>query len=277
MRIDSHQHFWRYNPSEYAWISDAMSNLRQDFLPPNLAPLLNTLNFDGSVVVQARQTLAETEWLLTLAENHNSVKGVVGWVDLCSSTVHKQLDKYAQHQQLKGVRHVVHDEPDPQFMARPEFQRGIATLAEYGLTYDLLLYPFHLPLAIDLVEQFPKQLFVLDHIGKPQIGARLLSPWRVQIMRLGSCENVYCKLSGMVTETEWGLWKPDDFKEYLDVVLEAFGPKRVMVGSDWPVCTISGSYNATIDIVEQYITGFSHEDQEAIMGDNCVRFYNILG
>ena len=200
MRIDSHQHFWRYDPAHHVWMTDAMAALRRDYLPDELAPLLRASGFDGTIAVQARQLLEETEWLLALAERHSSIKGVVGWVDLCSTELTAQLERFAPHPKLVGVRHVVHDEPDDRFMLRPEFRRGIARLAEFELAYDLLLFPRHLSVAVTLVDEFEDQLFVLDHIAKPAIRDRLLAPWREDLRRLAERPNVFCKLSGMVTE-----------------------------------------------------------------------------
>ena len=272
MHIDSHQHFWRYNPAHQVWMTDVMAVLRRDYLPDELKPLLHAAGFDGTIAVQARQMLEETEWLLELSDTHPLIKGVVGWVDLRSPQLRGQLEKYAPHPKLVGVRHVVHDEPDDNFMLLPEFRRGIAQLREFGLTYDLLLFPKHLPVAVKLVAEFPEQPFVLDHIAKPRIADGLLSPWREDLRRLAGFPNVWCKLSGMVTETKWKLWRPEDFHPYLDVVFEAFGLERLMIGSDWPVCTLSGDYVSTMNIVINYL---SAEDREGVLGGNCARFYGL--
>jgi L-fuconolactonase len=272
MRLDSHQHFWHYSPTEYTWMTDQMHPLKQDFLPYDLKPLLDAIQFDGSIAVQARQTLEETRWLLELAEQYPFIKGVVGWVDLRSDRLSEQLERFAQHPKLVGVRHLVHDEPDDNFMLLPEFRRGIAHLLDFNLTYDLLLFPKHLKAAAHLVNEFPQQPFVLDHIAKPRIGERLLSPWNEDLHQLASFPNVFCKISGMVTETNWKQWQPVDFHPYLDVVFEAFGPTRLMIGSDWPVCTLSAEYAPMMKIVMDYIP---KEFQSAILGDNCARFYQI--
>jgi len=276
MRIDAHQHFWRYNPTDYVWMSDEMEILRKDHLPHDLAPLLESAEFDGSIAVQARQTLEETEFLLQLAEEHDWIRGVVGWVDLQSPDVRTQLEKYAQHPKLVGVRHVVHDEPDDQFMLLPEFQRGIAALSEFHLTYDLLLFPKHLPIAVQLVEKFPEQPFVLDHIAKPKIADRLLAPWDADLGALAHFDNVSCKLSGMVTETTWDDWKPGDFHQYLDLVIDMFGIDRVMLGSDWPVCTLAGSYADVVAIVIDYLDRFDASTRNQVLGTNCERFYGVF-
>jgi L-fuconolactonase len=275
MRIDSHQHFWRYNPGEYAWISPEMATLQRDFLPKDLEPALASVGFDGSVAVQARQSLEETRWLLELASQHKLIRAVVGWVDLCSPDLPSQLKSFAQHPKLTGVRHVVQDEGDDEFMLRPEFQRGIAQLREFNLTYDLLLYPKHLPIAVKLVDAFPDQPFVLDHIAKPRIADRLLSPWSEQITTLGSFPNVYCKLSGMLTEAKWRRWQSDDFRPYLDTAFEAFGVNRLMIGSDWPVSLLSGEYGQAMHVVIDYLRDLPAKGQAGVLGENCARFYSI--
>jgi L-fuconolactonase len=199
----------------------------------------------------------------------------VGWVDLRSPELRGQLEKYSKHPKLVGVRHVVHDEPDDHFMLLPEFRRGIAQLREFGLTYDLLLFPKHLPVAVKLVTEFPNQPFVLDHIAKPGIREQLVSPWREDLKRLAEFPNVFCKLSGLVTEAKWQQWRPEDFHRYLDVVIAAFGAERVMIGSDWPVCTLSGDYASTMRIVIDYAQQFSAQVRDDILGRNCARFYHI--
>lgn len=275
MRIDAHQHFWKYSAAEYEWIGDEMAELQRDFLPRDLKPLLASEGFEGSIAVQARQSLEETRWLLELAEQNDFIRGVVGWVDLCSTELPVQLERFAKHSKLAGVRHVVQGEPDDEFMLRPEFRKGIARLAGYGLTYDLLLYPRHLPVGVKLVREFPKQPFVLDHIAKPDIAHGVLEPWATGIRDLAKFGNVWCKVSGMVTEARWKEWRAEDFRPYLDVVFKAFGPERAMIGSDWPVCTVSGPYAKTIGIIKEYIGQFSAEDQEAIFGGNCAKFYGV--
>ena len=275
MKIDSHQHFWHYHPSEYGWIGKGMEVLMRDFLPGDLWAELSGNDYSGSVVVQARQTLEETEWLLSLAETVHFIKGVVGWVDLCSEEAESQLNRYSRLKKLVGVRHVIHDEPDDDFMLRPEFMRGISLLGKYGLTYDLLLFPKHLPGAIKLVRQFPEQPFVLDHISKPLIAENKIQPWKNLIFELAQYPNVYCKLSGMVTEAGRNNLDKATFIPYLDVVFEAFGTDRLMIGSDWPVCLLGGSYFSMMNIVLSYITRFESGIRDNITGGNCIRFYNI--
>lgn len=275
MHLDAHQHFWKYNPAHQVWMTDAMAVLRRDYLPAELQSLLAATGFDGTIAVQARQMIEETEWLLELAGKNGFIKGVVGWVDLRSPKLREQLEKFAPHPKLVGVRHVVHDEPDDNFMLLPEFRRGIGQLREFGLTYDLLLFPKHLPVAAKLVAEFPEQPFVLDHIAKPAIREGLVSPWQEELQQLAKFQNVFCKLSGMVTEAKWKQWRPEDFYRYLDIVLAAFGPERVMIGSDWPVCTLSGDYASTMRVVADYLQKHPAPVREQILGSNCAKFYNL--
>lgn len=275
MRIDAHQHFWHYDPVDYGWINEPMAALRRDFLPADLKPLLEEWGFDGCVAVQARQTLEETRWLLALAEENDFIRGVVGWVDLQSPKLDEQLQELTRNPKLVAVRHVVQDEPDDNFMLRPEFRRGIAQLAGYGLAYDLLVYPRQLRAGIKLVAEFPTQRFVLDHIAKPLIAQAALDPWQTDVRALAQFPNVWCKLSGMVTEARWKEWYATDFKPYLDVVSDAFTPARLMIGSDWPVCTVSAGYGATMRLVSEYAAQFTQEQQDAILGGNCAAFYRL--
>lgn len=275
MRIDSHQHFWRYNPEEYGWITDKMNILKKDYLPEDLSPLLREAGFDGTVAVQARQSVEETAWLLKLSDEHDFIKGVVGWVDLRSPRVTDELGRFAPHPKLKGVRHVVHDEPDDDFMLKSEFLRGLGRLTEHGLTYDLLLFPRHLPVAKEVVRKFPGRKFVLDHVAKPDIKGHKLSPWDGDIRELASFPEVYCKLSGMVTEAAWKEWRYEDFVPVLDVIFEAFGPDRLMVGSDWPVCTLAGAYSEVMRIVTAYLESHPPKVRDKILGENAKEFYGL--
>ena len=274
-RIDAHQHFWRYNPAQHAWMTEEMAAIRKNFLPPDLKLLLDRVGFTGCVVVQVRQSLEETRWLLELAGRYDFILGVVGWVDLRSPELPDQMREFAGREKLVGVRHIVQDEPDDEFMFREGFQRGIRLLAEFDLAYDVLIYPRQLPAALRLLEKFPSQLFVLDHIAKPPIAEGALEPWATHIRRLAQAPNLYCKLSGMVTEARWQAWREDDFRPYLDIVFEAFGPARLMIGSDWPVCTLAASYEGAMGIVMNYIKPLSTAEQEGILGANCVRFYKL--
>jgi L-fuconolactonase len=274
-RIDAHQHFWQYNPAAHAWMTDAMAALKHDHLPEDLEPLLASLGFDGCIAVQASQSLEETRWLLELADQNDFIRGVVGWVDLRSPELPGQLEQFAVHPRLVGVRHIVQDEPDDHFMLRDDFRRGIAQLAECGLTYDVLVYPRQLPAAIKLVEEFPQQRMVLDHIAKPGIAEGKVASWEDGIREIARMPNICCKLSGMVTEARWKDWQPRDFHPYLDVVFNAFGPGRLMIGSDWPVCTLSAAYESAMRIVIDYIEQFPAAVQEGILGRNCAHFYGL--
>jgi len=275
MRIDAHQHFWIYNREEYSWISDSMKVLRNDFLPADLLPLLKQSGFDGSIAVQARQSLEETRWLLKLAGEYDFIKGVVGWIDLCSGDAENQIAEFASDPKFVGVRHVLQDEPDDLFMLKDSFLKGISLLKRFNLIYELLILPGHLPYAIQLVNKFPDQKFVLDHIAKPLIRDKVLSPWKEGIQELAMPPNVFCKLSGMVTEASWKGWSKSDFDPYLDVVIDSFGPSRLMTGSDWPVCTIASGYKNTLQIVIDYIGSKSPGDMELILGRNAERLYNL--
>ena len=273
MRIDSHQHFWNYNPVEYGWINDDLSKIKRDFTPADLFEELHNNGFDGSIAVQARQSLEETEWLLQLADEHEFIFGVVGWVDLQSDDLEKQLERFIDNRKFVGVRHVVQDEPDDQFVLGEDFLDGISLLNKFSLTYDILVFERQLPASIKMVEKFPEQKFVLDHIAKPRIKEKIVDDWKEQIEIMSQYPNVLCKLSGMLTEADWVSWKMDDFKLYLDVVFEAFGTERLMFGSDWPVCRLAGNYGDTVRLVESYISGFSKQEKEAIMGKNAIDFY----
>jgi L-fuconolactonase len=274
-RIDAHQHFWRYSPQTHGWIEDHMAVLKRDFLPPDLEPLLRAKGYDGCVAVQAQQTVDETSWLLDLADQFPFIRGVVGWVDLRAPDVGSALAGLTGRRQLKGIRHIVQGEADDRFMLGEDFLRGIAALGVRGLTYDILIYPRQLPAAIELAARFPQQAFVLDHIAKPEMKAGLREPWATQIRKLAASPNVLCKLSGLVTEADWSRWKPDDIVPYLDVVSEAFGPQRLMIGSDWPVCTLAADYGRTMSLVENYLARLSAAEAEAVLGGNATRFYRL--
>ncbi len=274
MKIDSHQHFWSYDEKQYPWIPKG-SPLHRDWLPADLAPLLAAAGLDGCIAVQARQTIEESRWLLALAEHHPIIQGVVGWVDLRSPDVERDLAALAPHSKFSGVRHVVQDEPDAAFMLGAEFLRGIGKLRAFDLTYDILIYPQQLPAAIALARRFPEQPFVLDHIAKPRIKDGTLEPWRTQIRELAKAPNVLCKVSGMVTEADHAAWRPEDFTPYLEVVFEAFGEDRLMSGSDWPVCLLAGSYARTFALVDDYARALSAPAREKLFGGNAVRFYRV--
>ena len=274
-RIDSHQHFWRYDAAEYPWMGERHAPIKRDMLPLDMQPLLDATRMNGTVAVQARQDLRECAFLLALADEYDFVRGVVGWVDLRADDIEAQLERYAGHPRFVGVRHIVHDEADDRFMLGGGFLRGLAALQAWDLRYDLLLFPRHIRVAIDVVRRFPQQPFVLDHIAKPFIRDGTLQPWQRDIRELAAHDNVFCKVSGMVTEAKWGRWKQADFAPYLDVVFDCFGIERLMFGSDWPVCELAGSYSEVVGIVETYIAALSADEQAAIMGGNAVNFYGL--
>jgi L-fuconolactonase len=275
MRIDAHQHFWNYSAAEYPWIGAGLERLARDYLPSDLEPLLAAKQIDGSVAVQARQSVEESLWLLALAKAHPLVKGVVGWVDLRSDRVGDDLRVLAANPTFVGVRHVVQDEPDPRFVLGEGFIRGLRQLRQHGLTYDLLLYPSQLPAAIELVELLPEQPFVVDHLAKPRIVAGEIDGWGRDIRAIARHDNVCCKVSGMVTEAVRRGGKRDDFTPYLDVVLEAFGPERLMFGSDWPVCLLAGEYADVAAIPRDYFSRLSTTEQRMIWGDTAAGFYGL--
>ncbi len=272
MKLDSHQHFWSYDAAQYPWIPKG-SPLHRDWLPPDLAPLLAAAGLDGCIAVQARQTVEESRWLLTLADHAPVIKGVVGWADLRSPKVGDELAELAQHPSFVGVRHVVQDEPEDDFMLGADFLRGIGMLRAHRLTYDILIQPRQLPSAIAIARRFPDQRFVLDHIAKPPIKAGTLSPWREQIRELAQSPNVLCKVSGMVTEADMKAWQTADIRPYLDVVFAAFGEDRLMFGSDWPVCLLAADYARVFALVRDYIAPLSAEAQAKVLGGNAERFY----
>ena len=275
MRIDAHQHFWRYNPAEYGWIDDSMSGLRRDFLPADLEREMKGVGFDGSIAVQARQTLEETRWLLQLAEQSPFILGVVGWVDLRFPDVRSHLSEFAKHPKLLGIRHIVQSEPDDRFLLQPDFLRGIAALEEFDLTYDILIYTRHLPVATEFVKRFPRQRFVLDHLAKPLIKSHCLEPWTAHLKELAKRPNVFCKLSGLVTEADWKAWKPEHFIPYLQVALDCFGPQRLIIGSDWPVCTVAATYSQAMNVVIDFLTKLSSKDADAVLGGTAQRFWRF--
>ncbi len=275
MRIDAHQHFWNYSAAEYPWIGAGMERLARDHLPADLAPLAAAAGVGGTVAVQARQSLEESRFLLDLAAASPLIRGVVGWVDLRSDEVDRQLAELAPRPKFVGVRHVVQDEPDPRFLLGDAFMRGIGRLAAHGLVYDLLLYPVQLPAAAELVRRFPEQPFVLDHLAKPRIREGVFDPWRADLEALAAAPNVSCKLSGMVTEAAWGKWKRADFVPYMEAALEAFSPRRLLFGSDWPVCTLSAPYGDVVGIVDDFLARLSPDEQAAIRGGNAVRVYGL--
>lgn len=274
MRIDTHQHFWKFDPQRDAWITNDMSVIQRDFLPEDLQPLLQQHQLDGCIAVQADTSEKETKFLLELADQHPFIKGVVGWLDLCSDTIDDRLEHFSQYKKLKGLRHIVQAEPDG-FLLRKDFQRGISALEKYNLTYDILIFPHQLEEAIEFVKTFPKQKFILDHGAKPYIKDGKIEPWKSQMETLAGFENVACKVSGLTTEADWNTWDKISMQPYLEVIFNAFGAKRTLFGSDWPVSLLAGTYAETITLVEAYISKFSETEQQQIMGLNAKTWYHL--
>jgi len=276
MRIDAHQHFWRYSPETHGWITDDMSKIRRDFLPVDLEPELAANEVWGTVAVQAEQSEEETRFLVELADSANTILGVVGWVDLRAHDLCQRLERYSQFESLVGFRHIVQAEPDDRFLLREDVLRGIASLERYGFTYDILIYPRQLEAAVACVGKFPAQRFVIDHLAKPDIrGGSGFGAWRDGIRSLARHPNVYCKVSGMVTEADWASWKPADFAPYLDVAFDAFGIDRVMFGSDWPVCLVAATYTQIVGALERYAQKLSPADRNKVFCANAARFYGL--
>ena len=275
MQIDAHQHFWGYHPDEYAWIDDSMSLLRRDFLPHDLEREIKEVGIDGVIAVQARQSLAETRWLCELAAEHPFVKGIVGWVPLTDPEVKEHLGTLAHCHTLKAIRHVVQDEPDDQFLLRDDFNRGIDALGDFWLAYDLLVFERHLPVAIEFADRHPYQTIILDHLAKPRVRAGELEPWASNIRKLARRENVYCKLSGLLTEADWNNWSEHELTLYWEVVLNSFGPRRIMFGSDWPVCLLAAGYRSWYELCRRFTSGLSEEDQARIFGGTAIEAYRL--
>jgi L-fucono-1,5-lactonase len=277
MRIDAHQHFWRYRADEYGWIDDSMAVLRRDVLPVESRREMAASRFDACVAVQTRQTLEETRWLLSLADAHESIAGVVGWVDLQAGAgrLREQLEPFAAHPKFVGVRHIVQSEADDRFLLRPQVLEGLAVLAERDLPFDLLLYRRHLAVATECVARLPAHRFVLDHLAKPDIRGGEIDAWERDIRALAAHPNVCAKLSGLITEADWRGWTPAQIRPYLDVAFDAFGWQRLIVGSDWPVCLVAGSYSRTMDLVVDYLASRPAHEQDAILGGNAQRFWGL--
>ena len=274
MRLDAHQHFWKFDPYRDSWIDETMGVLKRDYLPSDLKPLLTTNSIDGCIAVQADQSEQETDFLLHLAEQFDFVKGVVGWVDLRDKNLEKRLEYYSQNQYFKGLRHIVQAEKQD-FLLLKDFQNGISKLSRFDLTYDILIYPFQLNAAIELVKQFPKQQFIIDHIAKPEIRNQKISDWKIGIQLLAQNPNVACKISGLVTEADFTNFSPSDFTPYLDIVFECFGEDRILFGSDWPVCLVAATYQDVLLLIEEYTAGFSEEQNKKLFGGNAARIYKI--
>jgi L-fucono-1,5-lactonase len=275
MKIDAHQHFWRYNERDYGWMDDTMEVLKTDYTPPDLFPQLIEAGIDGTVAVQARRMLDETEYLLALAQEYDWILAVVGWVDFSSPEVEADLERFSTDSTFSGVRELIHDMPDPEYALSREHVHGVGLLAKYGLTYDLLLKPRHIEPAVRLADIYPNQPFVIDHIAKPDIAGGKIDAWRKDMVKIARRDNVRCKLSGMVTEAGRGEWTADQIKPYMDVCLELFGPQRLMIGSDWPVCTLAAEYRTVMGLVVDYVDRLTPSERAAVLGETCAEFYGL--
>ena len=274
MIIDSHQHFWNYDPIKDAWIDSSMEVIKRDFLPKNLKPLLDENGIDGCISVQADQSENETDFLLSCAQKNKFIKGVVGWLDLTSKNLESRLNHYVKNPFFKGLRHIVQAEKDD-YLLRSDVQNGISKLAKYNLTYDILVFPSQLTAAITLVKKFPNQQFILDHISKPNISDSMDELWKSNIVELAKNQNVCCKLSGLVTETKNYIFSDNDFKPYIDVIFKSFGPNRILFGSDWPVCLLAANYKKVFDLIFDYLDNYSIETKAKVFGQNAIKIYNL--
>jgi L-fuconolactonase len=274
-RIDAHHHLWRYAKEEYGWMDDSMEALRRDFLTDDLVREIAAAGIDGTVAVQARQTLLETKWLLDLADECEAIRGVVGWAPIAGEEFPGVMERFDGRSKLKGLRHVIHDEKDENYILRADFNSGIEVMQGSGLVYDILIYAKHLPQTIEFVDEFPEQVFVLDHIAKPRIAKGAMEPWAKRMAELGQRENVWCKVSGMATEADWTNWNLETLRPYLDVVVEAFGAERLMAGSDWPVCLLASGYSRWFEVLREYFAGFSETERDAVFGETATRVYSL--
>ena len=275
MKIDAHHHFWNYEPVEYGWIDDSMKAIQRDFMPEELQEEIATAGVDGVVSVQARQSLAETEWLLQLAAKYDFIKGVVGWMDLVSPKVSAELERFAASRKLKSVRHVVQGEADDNFILRRDFNRGVGELHKFALAYDILIFERHLPQTIRFVDAHPNQVFVLNHLAKPRIKDGRLEPWNQNVFELAKRPNVYCKVSGLVTEADCATWTEAQLRPYFDPALEGFGPRRLMFGSDWPVCLVACGYGRWHQLVSSWLAELSADEQERVLGGTAMEAYRL--
>lgn len=275
MKIDAHQHFWKYHPVKDAWITDDMKPIQRDFMPEDLEPVLQRHGFDGCIAVQAGQSEQETLFLLELADQYDFIKGVVGWVDLRAPNVDERLEYFSTFPKLKGFRHIVQAEPQDDFLLRKDFCRGISLLQQYHFTYDILVHPKHLTYVREFVRRFPGQRFVIDHLAKPFIKEHLWEDWKKDMDAIAEMSNVYCKISGMVTEADWKNWRMEDFTIYFESVWEGFGAGRVLFGSDWPVCLVAADYKQVCEIVEEHTVSLSAQQKARLWGLNAQHFYNL--
>jgi len=275
LKIDSHQHYWQYHPVKDSWITDDLEVIQKDFLPGDVWPAMQQHGISGCVAVQADQSERENDFLLALAQKHAFIKGIVGWVNLQADDIEERLQHYSTIPLMKGFRHILQGEMDERFMLGQNFMRGIGLLNRYNFTYDILIKPNHLPYARQLVAAFPDQSFVIDHLAKPNIKEGLTDNWKQDLHAIAAHPNVYCKVSGLLTEADWDNHKTDDFTVYLDITFNAFGANRVMFGSDWPVCNLAGGYDAAINVVEAYVNKLSMNEQQLFWAKNAIAFYGL--
>jgi L-fuconolactonase len=275
LKIDSHQHFWKYDPIRDSWIDESMSVIQKDFFPEDLEPILKANGIDGCVVVQSDQSEVENHFQIANADKHDFVKGIVGWIGLSAANVEERLAYFSQFKKLKGFRHVLQGEPQRDFMLKPDFLNGISLLNKYNFTYDILVFPDQLKFVKQFVARFPEHRFVIDHIAKPYIKDGILKGWQEDMKAIAEHKNVFCKISGMVTEAKWDSWTKADFDPYMEVVVNAFGTDRVMFGSDWPVCLVAAKYSEVLDIVKDHFSGYSETEREKVFGGNAIEFYSL--
>jgi L-fuconolactonase len=275
MKIDSHHHFWKYDPVTYSWMNEKMGVLKKDYQPEDLKEEINSSNIDGVISVQADQSMRETDDLLKHANEHSFIQGVVGWFPLAEPELEGLLERYASNPWLKGVRHVVQDEPDDRFILGDAFNAGIRRLKPHNLVYDILIYERQLGASIEFVDRHPGQVFVLDHVAKPRIGDQVIDPWKTQMFDMAKRENVYCKLSGMATEADWQSWTKEDLWPYIEIALEAFGPARMMLGSDWPVARLAVEYGDWMNLCRESISSLSETERALVEGGVAAQAYDL--
>jgi L-fuconolactonase len=277
MIIDAHQHFWKLDkPFDYRWLdTPSHAPIRRDFMPDDLLPLLRESGVNRSIVVQTQHNLAETRWFLELAEHHSFLAGVVGWVDLASKDCEKQVEEFAAHPKFVGVRHITQDEPDDDFIVRTDVMQGMKVLEKHAVPFDLLFYVKHLKHVPQLAKAFPTLPMVIDHLAKPHIKAHKIDDWLPAFRAAAEFPNVYCKLSGMVTEADWQNWTANDLKPYVHAALEDFRPERLMFGSDWPVCTLASPYKDVKDALFEALGPLTQSERSMIFGGTAAKFYKL--
>ena len=273
MRIDAHQHFWNYEPLKHAWIDDSMSRIKRDFSPGDLAPILHELEIDGTIAVQADETIEETNFLLSLAQKNVFIKGVVGWVDFKSNDIHDVLNTLKSNKKLAGFRCIMQGKPDEVYLSNISFIQKIKSLHELDYSYDLLVYHDQLKSLLKFVEKLPDNRLILDHIGKPDIKNANIKGWREHIRILSQHPGLFCKLSGMITEASYQNWTYEQLMPYMETVAEHFGTDRICFGSDWPVCLVAGSYKQVHDVVERFSSQLNPEEKRKLFGLNAMTFY----